>query len=58
MQVLQCRWTERFPTQLRVSTRTLRHQAVEQAQQYIAEGYRFVVDLDWKNSLTGLIMTN
>jgi retron-type reverse transcriptase len=29
------------------------HQAVEQAPQYIAEGYRWCVDLDLENSAIG-----
>lgn len=29
------------------------HQAVAKAQEYIAEGYRWVVDLDWRNSSIG-----
>ena len=35
-----------FRSQLRVSAWTLAHQAVAAAQQYIAAGYRWVVDLD------------
>ena len=47
MQVLQDRWDRTF-SQHSYGFRPGRsaHQAVEQAQQYIAEGYRFVVDLD------------
>jgi RNA-directed DNA polymerase len=47
MQVLQRRWDRTF-SQHSYGFRPGRsaHQAVEQAQQYIAEGYRFVVDLD------------
>jgi RNA-directed DNA polymerase len=47
MQVLQCRWDRTF-SKHSYGFRPGRsaHQAVEQAQQYIAEGYRFVVDLD------------
>src|SRR5262245_27356299 len=47
MQVLQRRWDRTF-SQSSYGFRPGRsaHQAVEQAQQYIAEGYRFVVDLD------------
>jgi RNA-directed DNA polymerase len=47
MQVLQGRWDRTF-SQHSYGFRPGRsaHQAVEQAQQYIAEGYRFVVDLD------------
>ncbi len=50
MQVLQCRWDRTF-SQHSYGFRPGRsaHQAVEQAQQYIAEGYRFVVDLDLEN---------
>ena len=46
MQVLQGRWDRTF-SQHSYGFRPGRsaHQAVEQAQQYIAEGYRFVVDL-------------
>src|SRR5215467_11386944 len=46
-QVLQRRWDRTF-SQHSYGFRPGRsaHQAVEQAQQYIAEGYRFVVDLD------------
>jgi RNA-directed DNA polymerase len=47
MQVLQDRWDRTF-SQHSYGFRPGRsaHQAVEQAQQYIADGYRFVVDLD------------
>jgi RNA-directed DNA polymerase len=47
MQVLQRRWDRTF-SQHSYGFRPGRsaHQAVEQAQQYIAAGYRFVVDLD------------
>jgi RNA-directed DNA polymerase len=47
LQVLQRRWDRTF-SQHSYGFRPGRsaHQAVEQAQQYIAEGYRFVVDLD------------
>ena len=47
MQVLQRRWDRTF-SQHSYGFRPGRsaHQAVEQAQQYIAGGYRFVVDLD------------
>jgi len=47
MQVLQGRWDRSFSS-YSYGFRPGRsaHQAVEQAQQYIAEGYRFVVDLD------------
>ena len=47
MQVLQRRWDRTF-SQHSYGFRPGRsaHQAVEQAQEYIAEGYRFVVDLD------------
>ena len=47
MQVLQNRWDRTF-SQHSYGFRPGRsaHQAVEQAQQYIAEGYRFVADLD------------
>ncbi len=47
MQVLQRKMgSDVFRTQLRVSARRSAHQAVEAAQKYIAEGYRWVVDLD------------
>ena len=47
MQVLQRKWDPTFSNHS-YGFRPGRsaHQAVEQAQQYIAEGYRFVVDLD------------
>src|SRR4051812_42312611 len=47
MQVLQGKWDPTFPNHS-YGFRPGRsaHQAVEQAQQYIAEGYRWVVDLD------------
>src|SRR5271170_6171010 len=47
MQVLQRKWDRTFSDH-NYGFRPGRsaHQAVEQAQQYIAEGYRFVVDLD------------
>ena len=47
MQVLQGRWDRTF-SQHSYGFRPGRsaHQAVEQAQEYIAKGYRFVVDLD------------
>jgi RNA-directed DNA polymerase len=47
MQVLQRRWDRTF-SEHSYGFRPGRsaHQAVEQAQNYIAEGYRFVVDLD------------
>lgn len=47
MQVLQGRWDRTF-SENSYGFRPGRsaHQAVEQAQRYIAEGYRFVVDLD------------
>src|SRR6202521_6144845 len=47
MQVLQGRWDRTF-SEYSYGFRPGRsaHQAVEQAQQYIAEGYRWVVDLD------------
>src|SRR5215813_4992583 len=47
MQVLQRRWDPSF-SENSYGFRPGRsaHQAVEQAQRYIAEGYRFVVDLD------------
>jgi RNA-directed DNA polymerase len=52
MQVLQRRWAGRFPNtaffEKSYGFRPGRsaHQAVEAAQQYIAAGYRWVVDLD------------
>jgi RNA-directed DNA polymerase len=59
MQVLQDRWDRTF-SQHSYGFRPghSAHQAVEQAQQYIAEGYRFVVDLIWRNSSIGLITTD
>lgn len=47
MQVLQCRWDRTF-SEHSYGFRPGRsaHQAVTKAQQYIAEGYRWVVDLD------------
>src|SRR6516165_7108875 len=51
MQVLQRRWDRTF-SQHSYGFRPGRsaHQAVAQAQQYIAEGYRWVVDLDLEKS--------
>jgi RNA-directed DNA polymerase len=51
-QVLQGRWDRTF-SKHSYGFRPARaaHQAVEQAQQYIAEGYRFVVDLDLEKFL-------
>jgi RNA-directed DNA polymerase len=47
MQVLQRRWDRTFsPHSYGFRPGRSAHQAVKQAQQYIAEGYRFVVDLD------------
>ena len=47
MQVLQRKWDRTFSDHsFGFRPRRSAHQAVEQAQQYIAEGYRFVVDLD------------
>ncbi len=47
MQVLQGRWDRTFsPHSYGFRPGRSAHQAVEQAQQYIAEGYRWVVDLD------------
>lgn len=47
MQVLQRRWGRTFSDHsYGFRPRRSAHQAVEQAQQYIAEGYRVVVDLD------------
>ena len=52
MQVLQGRWDRTFSNHS-YGFRPGRsaHQAVEQAQQYIAEGYRWVVDLDLEKFL-------
>jgi RNA-directed DNA polymerase len=52
MQVLQRRWDGTF-SKHSYGFRPGRsaHQAVGQAQQYIAEGYRWVVDLDWEKFL-------
>jgi RNA-directed DNA polymerase len=47
MQVLQSRWDWTFsPHSYGFRPGRSAHQAVKQAQRYIAEGYRFVVDLD------------
>ncbi len=47
MQVLQRRWDRTFSDHsFGFRPGRSAHQAVEQAQQYIGEGYRFVVDLD------------
>src|SRR5215813_11409343 len=47
MQVLQGRWDRTFSfNSYGFRPGRSAHQAVERAQQYIAEGYRFVVDLD------------
>jgi RNA-directed DNA polymerase len=55
MQVLQDRWDRTF-SQHSYGFRPGRsaHQAVEQAQQYVAEGYRFVVDLDLEKFFDGV----
>ena len=52
MQVLQRRWDRTFSDHS-YGFRPGRsaHQAVEPAQQYIAEGYRWCVDLDWEKFL-------
>jgi RNA-directed DNA polymerase len=52
MQVLQCRWDRTF-SEHSYGFRPGRsaHQAVVQAQQYIAAGYRWVVDLDLEKFL-------
>src|SRR6201997_2472103 len=49
MQVLQCRWDRTF-SEHSYGFRPKRsaHQAVAAAQQYITEGYRWVVDLDFE----------
>jgi len=47
MQVLQRRWNpDVLPIQLWVPTASVGHHAVAQAQQYIAQGYGWVIDLD------------
>ena len=47
LQVLQPRWDPTFSrAQLRLPARRSAHQAVAQAQAYIAEGYSWVVDID------------
>jgi RNA-directed DNA polymerase len=47
MQVLQSRWDRTFsPHSYGFRPGRSAHQAVQQAQRYIGEGYRFVVDLD------------
>ena len=50
MQILQCKWDRTF-SEHSYGFRPGRsaHQAVEQAQKYLAEGYRWVVDLDLEN---------
>jgi hypothetical protein len=55
MQVLQDRWDRTF-SQHSYGFRPGRsaHQAVEQAQPYVAEGYRFVVDLDLEKFFDGV----
>ncbi len=52
MQVLQRQWgPDVFRSQLRVPTGRSAHQAVAQAQQYIAEGHGWCVDLDLEQLL-------
>jgi len=47
MQVLQCRWDPTFSEHSHgFRPKRSAHQAVAKAQQYIAEGHRWVVDLD------------
>src|SRR5580658_10711831 len=59
MQVLQGKWDRTFSDHS-YGFRPGRsaHQAVVQAQQYIAEGYRWWWTWTWRNSSTGLITTN
>ena len=59
MQVLQRQWDWTFSDHS-YGFRPGRsaHQAVAQAQQYIAEGYGWVVDLIWRNFSIELITTN
>ena len=59
MQVLQGRWDRTFSDHS-YGFRPGRsaHQAVEAAQQYIAEGYRWCVDLDSRSFSTGFRTTN
>jgi RNA-directed DNA polymerase len=59
MQVLQDRWDGTFSDHS-YGFRPGRsaHQAVAQAQQYIAEGCRWVVDLDLEEFSIGSTMTN
>jgi RNA-directed DNA polymerase len=58
LQVLQKRWDPTF-SEHSYGFRPGRsaHQAIAQAQQYIAAGYSVVVDLDLENFSTGLITT-
>jgi RNA-directed DNA polymerase len=59
MQVLQRRWGRTF-SEHSYGFRPGRsaHQAVAQAQQYIAEGQGWCVDLDWRNFSIESITTN
>jgi RNA-directed DNA polymerase len=59
MQVLQRRWDRTFSDHS-YGFRPGRsaHQAVAQAQQYVAEGYSWVVDLIWRNFSIESITTN
>ena len=59
MQVLQGRWDRTFSDHS-YGFRPGRsaHQAVKQAQQYIADGYRWCVDLDLEKFSTGFPTTN
>jgi len=59
MQVLQRKWDRTFSDHS-YGFRPGRsaHQAVAAAQQYIAAGYRWVVDLFWRSSSTGSITTD
>jgi RNA-directed DNA polymerase len=59
MQVLQRRWDGTFSDHS-YGFRPGRsaHQAVAQAQQYMAEGYRWCVDLDLETFSTGFRTTN
>jgi retron-type reverse transcriptase len=58
MQVLQRQWNPTF-SHYSYGFRPHRsaHQAVAQAQQYIADGYGWVIDLDLKNSSIDSITT-
>jgi RNA-directed DNA polymerase len=59
LQVLQRRWDGTFsPHSFGFRPGRSAHQAVAQAQRYIADGYDWVVDLDLENSSIGSTTTN